>query len=159
MAGTDPVTQVNQRVEAVVAELASLIEEGHLLACDGDGACSGPDCADKKARGVLAYLHGAGVLVWGQGHQPLPRPPEGAAEAYAVRVMAEFWHPIERTPEDIEHEVTRYQWVPGVVAVASGYDSERVGPATRTFVDELTAEQREKLRPMVWTLLNELDEA
>lgn len=166
MAGTDPVTQVNpngaaqvnQRVEAVVGELAELIHDGHLWECSYNDPCEGTTCASDKARAVLAYLHGAGVLFWGQGHSPMPRPPEGATEAYAVRVMAEFWHPIERTPDDIEHEITRYHWVPGTLAVISGYEGERATTAPRTFVDELTPEQVAHLRPLLRTLLNTLDE-
>lgn len=149
---------VNVRVEAVTRELADLIQDGHLLSCDGDGPCTGPDCADYKARAVLAYLHGAGVLAWGQGHTPLPRPPEGGKQAYAVRVGAEFWHPVERTPEDIEHDVTRYQWLPGVLATAAGYDQEGIADQVRTFVDDLAPEQVAKLRPMLRTLLATLDE-
>lgn len=152
MAGTDPVKQVNQRVEAVVVELARLICEdpddcSDVIACSGD-----------KARAVLALLHGAGVLTWGTGHSPLPRPPEGGKQAYAVRVGAEFWHPVERTPDDIEHDVTRYHWLPGVLATAAGYDHEGVADQVRTFVDDLAPEQVEKLRPMLARLLATLDE-
>lgn len=155
MAGADA---VNQRVEAVVAELADLIHDGHVWECaNPPDECPGTDCPSDKARAVLAYLHGAGVLVWGRGHSPLPRPPEGGKQAYAVRVGAEFWHPVERTPDDIEHDVTRYHWLPGVLAVAAGYDQERITDQVRLFVDELTDEQADTLRPILWQLYNEID--
>lgn len=151
MAGTDPVKQVNQRVEAVVVELARLI-------CEDPDTC--PDvmtCSGDKARAVLALLHGAGVLTWGTGHSPLPRPPEGGKQAYAVRVGAEFWHPEERTPDDVANEVTRYRWLPGVLATAAGYDRERITDQVRLFVDELTPEQVATLRPILWQLYSAID--
>jgi len=161
MAGTDPVNpteQANQRVEAVVGELADLIGAGHTWDCaNPPEECPGTDCASVKAREVLAYLYGAGVLYWGQGHQPLPRPPEGAAEAYAVRLTAEFWHPRERTPQDLAAEVTRYAWLPWVVAVASGYEQERISEKARTFTDELTGQQAALLRQLAWVLYGDPD--
>jgi len=160
VAGPDPVNpteQANQRVEAVVAELADLIRDDHTWECHDPEVC-GPDaCAREKARQVLAYLHGAGVLYWGQGHQPLPRPPGNAKQAYAVRLTAEFWHPLERTPQDVAADVTRYAWLPGVVAVASGYDHERISEKARTFTDELTGQQAQLLRHLAWVLCGDLD--
>jgi hypothetical protein len=159
VAGTDPVTQANQRIEQVTAELAALLrsDDSHMPECGCDTVMLEPGCFDTQARAVLAYLHGAGVLTWGQGHSPMPRPPEGAKEAYAVRIGAEFWHPIERTPDDIEHDVTRCHWVPGVLATAAGYDGEAITDQTRTFLDELSPQQVRMLHRMTWQLHHALE--
>ena len=160
MAGSDAVKQTNTRVEAVTAELAALLgsDDSHMPECGCDTVMLEPRCFDAQARAVLAYLHGAGVLTWGSGHSPLPRPPEGGKQAYAVRVGAEFWHPVERTPDDVANDVTRYHWLPGVLATAAGYDAEGITNQVRTFVDDLAPEQVAKLRPLLAVLLAALDE-
>jgi hypothetical protein len=145
----------NWRYEAVVSELARLIEGEHHWDCDHEerGSFCGPDVA----RAVLAYLHGAGLIHWGAGINPMPPAPDGT-DPYALRLGAEFWHvAAEPTADEVETGARVYHWLPGVLAVRAGYRSSAVEPVTRTFLDALTGEQRGHLVPMLRAVLAELD--
>lgn len=147
----------NDRFEGVVAELAGVIHDEHLWECTYSLSCDGVTCASDRARAVLAYLHGAGLIFWGAGRNPIPPLPGGVLEPYAVRLMGEFWHPVgEQTPEEAEFGTRRYHWLPGVLAVHGGYPG-RGETAVRTFLDDLNKEQRARLVPVLQAVLAELD--
>ena len=148
----------NERFEGVVAELAELIHDGHLWECVDDQPCQGTTCADDKARAVLAYLHGAGLIYWGRGVNPMPSRPDDR-EPFAVRVQAEFWSSTgEQTPEEQAAGIQNYLWVGGALAVRSGYPGKTQTP-TRTFLEPFTAEQRAQLLPVLEALVAELNPA
>lgn len=148
---------MNERFEAVVAELAGVIHDEHLWECTYSLSCDGTTCASDRARAVLAYLHGAGLIFWGAGRNPIPPLPDGALDPYALRLMGEFWHPVgEQTPEETEFGTRSYHWLPGVLAVHGGYPG-RGETAVRTFLDDLNKEQRGRLVPVLQAVLAELD--
>ena len=146
----------NWRFEAVVAELAQVINDEHYWDCSNHEARDG-SCSHDRARAVLAYLHGAGLTHWGSGVNPMPAPPDGSGDPYALRLMGEFWHPVgERTEQEIELGIRNYHWVPGVLAVHGGYPGKGE-TAVRTFLDDLTGEQIGHLVPVLRAVLAELD--
>lgn len=146
----------NWRFEAVVAELAEVIHEEHVWECGYSLSCDGVTCAADRARAVLAYLHGAGLIWWGANTNPIPPLPDGALEPYALRLMGEFWHPVgEQTPEEAELGIRNYHWLPGVLAVHGGYPG-RGETAVRTFLDDLTKEQIGHLAPVLQAVLGKL---
>lgn len=147
----------NWRFEAVVTELAEVIHDEHLWECTYNLSCDGTTCAGDRARAVLAYLHGAGLTHWGAGINPMPAPPDGSGDPYALRLMGEFWHPVgEQTEQEAELGIRNYHWVPGVLAVHGGYPGKGE-TAVRTFLGELSKEQVSRLVPVLRAVLAELD--
>lgn len=148
-------SEPNPRFEAVVVELADLIHDEHLWECTYKLPCEGTTCASDRARAVLAYLHGAGLIYWGRGANPMPSRPEGR-EPYAVRIQAEFWTSTgEQTEAEAEKGIQNYAWVGGALAVRSGYPG-KVDTPTATFLDGYTQQQRDQILPMLRALVAEL---
>jgi hypothetical protein len=145
----------NDRFHGVVAELAQVINEEHSWDCLHENRKT--FCGHDRARAVLAYLHGAGLIWWGSGINPIPPLPDSAEDPYALRLMGEFWHPVsEQKPEEAEAGIRRYHWLPGVLAVHGGYPGKGE-TAVRTFLDDLTKEQVGHLVPVLRAVLAKLD--
>lgn len=146
---------MNERFEGVVAELAQVINDEHYWDCSNHEVRE-TFCHHDRARAALAYLHGAGLIWWGAGLNPIPPLSDGMPDPYALRLMGEFWHPAEQTPDDVELGVRRYHWLPGVLAVHGGYPG-RGETAVRTFLGDLTKEQVGHLVPVLHAVLAKLD--
>lgn len=156
---TEPTEPNRERFEAIVLELADLIHAGHTWDCaNPPEECPGVDCGMDRARAALAYLHGAGLVYWGRGVNPMPSRPD-EREPFAVRVQAEFWSTTgEQTPEEAAAGIQNYLWIGGALALRAGYPGKTDTP-TRTFLDDFTEQQRAQLLPLVRALLDELSPA
>ena len=97
-----------ERRELIQRELADLLDTD----CEGlhEGACNATHeghCSHGRAGEVLAFLQGAGLLVWGGWPTAEVPPDEAGLEFTGVRLSAEAWW---RVPVDVTQPELAAYW-------------------------------------------------